>query len=401
MKTVKLCRCCSFYCGGTPTKATAEYWVGNIPWFSPKDIKSFELVTSKDKINDSAVAASATRFVYSGTILVVGRSGVLAHTLPVGIVRQASAFNQDIKALVPNDGYDPEYIALFLKANQSEILKDGVKLGPTVHSLKSGFIENLEIPEIGIIAQRQFATHLKAQLADVEKARLAAMSQLMEIRTLQSKALESIFSGIEACAKIGTAAKVQSGYAFKSEFFQPSGVRLLRNANILPGKVYWDDSVYLKSSEGHRYPRYALFEGDVLISLDRPIISSGIKVARVSQEDLPALLVQRVGRFLIDQEKLDPDYLYAYLQTEMFVAEVSGHDQSLGVPHISPSQVESIVIPLPNIDTQKILARRLNEITSEIEKAKPALKCQLMDINALPAKILGQAFSTFSEGETP
>jgi lipoate-protein ligase A len=117
MKTQKLFECCSFFSGGTPTKGKEEYWRGDIPWFSPKDIKHFDLAVSQDRISVSAIESSATRLVELGTILVVGRSGVLAHTLPVGIVRQPSAFIQDIKAIVPDGSYDPEFIALYLKAN--------------------------------------------------------------------------------------------------------------------------------------------------------------------------------------------------------------------------------------------------------------------------------------------
>lgn len=204
------------------------------------------------------------------------------------------------------------------------------------------FLKDLEIPVPHPDTQRQIAARLKAKLAEVETARQAAQTQLREATSLKKRALESLFSSIQNWSHIGDAAKLQSGYAFKSDNFKTSGVRLLRNANILPGKVYWDDAVLLSESDAVNYPNYALSAGDVLISLDRPIISSGIKVARIGANDLPALLVQRVGRFLIDPQKLDADYLYAYLQTDLFISKISGHDQSLGVPHISPSQVEAI-----------------------------------------------------------
>jgi len=113
MKYVRLADCCDFYSSSTPDKGNTEYWSGSIPWFSPKDIKNFELISAQNRITESAIRNSATRLVPSGTILIVGRSGVLAHTLPVGIVRQDSTFNQDIKAIVPHKGFDAEYIALF------------------------------------------------------------------------------------------------------------------------------------------------------------------------------------------------------------------------------------------------------------------------------------------------
>lgn len=240
--------------------------------------------------------------------------------------------------------------------------------------------------------QRKVAARLKAQLAEVEKARQAAQAQLRDVAALKSKALESLFSGIANWESIGSAAKLQSGYAFKSDTFKKSGVRLLRNANILPRKVYWDDTVFLSEQDSEKYPGYVLHDGDVLISLDRPIISSGIKVARVGADDLPALLVQRVGRFLLDPDKLDLDYLYAYLQTDLFISEVSGHDQSLGVPHISPTQVESIQIPLPELSVQRELSKQLNEVTCTWRTAVSAIQSQLDDLSILPKATLAQAF---------
>jgi type I restriction enzyme S subunit len=390
---MRLVDCCDFYSGGTPEKGRAEYWKGEIPWFSPKDIKSFELSSSQDQISEAAVTASATRLVRRGTILVVGRSGVLAHTLPVGVVQQDSAFNQDIKALVPNASYDPEFVAFYLRAQQARVLRDGVKRGPTVHSLVADFLEELEIPCCSLPAQRQIAARLKAQLAEVDTARKAAQAQVRDAEVLRTKLVDAAFDACSQWQHIGAVVKVQSGYAFKSEDFKTSGVRLLRNANILPGKVYWDDAVCIDTSEAVRYPSYVLAAGDILISLDRPLIASGIKVARVSADDLPALLLQRVGRFLLDAGQVDPDFLFAFLQSSRFIGAITGHDQSLGVPHISPGQVEAVEMPLLPIDEQRIIASRLKSQLAEATAISHAAAAQLAEIDRLPQRILAQAFA--------
>ena len=324
----------------------------------------------------------------------VGRSGVLAHTLPVGIVRRAATFNQDIKALIPKSGFDSDYIALFLRAQQSYVLSQGVKIGATVHSLKSGFIEALEIPAISIDEQICIVSRLKSQLSSLEEARQAAQAQLSEIRQLKTQALKAVFVAIEKTCLIGDVARIQSGYAFKSETFKKQGVGLLRNANMAPGRVYWDDAVYLSPAAAPAHAAYALAAGDVLISLDRPIISTGIKVARVAASDLPALLVQRVGRFRIDETQLDADYLYAFLHTEPFIEAISGHEQSLGVPHVSPGQIEAIEIPLPSLEEQQRLAVILNNISQATQQAKTAAELQLRDIELLPSRRLAQVFNT-------
>lgn len=288
------------------------------------------------------------------------------------------------------DKADTDYIGLWLRHKADALLAAGN--GSTFPSVSGEFLEAQPFPEANEREQRQIAVRLKAQLAEVETARQTAQTQLREAAALKKRALESLFSSFPNWAPIGDAAKLQSGYAFKSDNFKTSGVHLLRNANILPGKVYWDDAVFLSQSDAVMYPSYALSKGDVLISLDRPIISSGIKIARVGADDLPALLVQRVGRFLLDPQKLDADYLYAYLQTDLFISKISGHDQSLGVPHISPSQVEAIEIPLPEISIQRKLSKQLNDVMSTWQVAVAALQSQLNDLSKLPKAILAQAF---------
>lgn len=322
----------------------------------------------------------------------VSRSGVLAHTLPVGIVRQSSTFNQDIKAIVPQDGYDPEYIALFLVANQGFVLKEGVKRGPTVHSLIANFLEELELPDIPIDQQRQIARHVSSQLAQVQVAQQATQTQIRDARLLRTKIVDAAFDKFASWQPIASVAKVQSGYAFKSGSFKRSGVRLLRNANILPGKIYWDDPVYLDSTEAERYSNYVLEEGDVLISLDRPLISTGIKVARVQETDLPSLLLQRVGRFCLRPEVIDANFLYAFLQSTRFIGKISGHDQSLGVPHISPDQVENVEIPILPLHEQRHIATRLQAQLAEVDALRCALELQQNDLDALPQRILAQVF---------
>lgn len=394
MNTVRLADCCRFFSGGTPTKGQGKYWRGSIPWFSPKDVKSFELVSSQDQVSELAVQQSATRLMAAGTIFLVGRSGVLAHTLPVGVIQQPSTFNQDIKAIVPDADHDPAFLAFWLLANQSRVLRDGVKRGPTVHSLIAGFIEELEIPRVSLAVQRNISRNLKRQLADVDAARSAAQAQWDTAAALRSKCLEAVFAQAGPSKPIGAVAKLQSGYAFKSEEFKMSGVRLLRNANILPGRVYWDDAVFLDEAAARQHTGYVLSSGDVLISLDRPIISSGIKVARVGDADLPALLVQRVGRFQINPAELDVDYLYAFLQTDRFISAISGHEQSVGVPHISPSQVEAVQIPLPDLSVQQALSKRANGVLREWTIAAAAMQSMLKDLEQLPQRILAQAFDS-------
>lgn len=138
---------CQIRHGGTPSKANPAFWEGAIPWVSPKDMKATLLSDASDHITQDAVDNSATSIVPEKSILVVVRSGILAHSLPVAQAARSLAFNQDIKALTPDSAkVDPDYLYWFIRAQESRVLAQGVKKGATVHSLQSGFIENLQVP---------------------------------------------------------------------------------------------------------------------------------------------------------------------------------------------------------------------------------------------------------------
>ncbi|MCP1574197.1 type I restriction enzyme S subunit [Herbaspirillum rubrisubalbicans] len=302
--------------------------------------------------------------------------------------------NQHVCIIRCREELHPGYLSAVLSSPsfQSMIWQD--QAGATRQALTKDMIENFQIPWKPFEEQRQIAARLKAQLAEVETARQAAQVQLREARLLSTKIVDSVFNQFNEWQPIGEVAKVQSGYAFKSESFKPSGMRLLRNANILPGEIYWDDVVYIDPNDASRYQSYVLEERDILISLDRPLISSGIKVARVGKTDLPALLLQRVGRFLLEPTEIDADFLYAFLQSSRFIDAISGHDQSLGVPHISPGQVEAIEIPILPLDEQRCIATQVRQRLAEADTLRTALEQQLRDLDALPQRILAQAFET-------
>jgi len=303
--------------------------------------------------------------------------------------------NQGCKSFVPiNNVLDSEFLYFLLKHRMPDIKAIGS--GATFLEVSKTALDNFIItfPE-NLADQRNIISNLKAQLAEVESARKALEVQQADIKLFAATALDKLYSYPNK-EKIGNVAKVQSGYAFKSKDFITQGIKLLRNTNILPNKIYWDDTAYLPSESFAQYSNYVINEGDVILSLDRPIISTGIKVARISDKDIPALLVQRVGRFLIDKNRIDPGYLYFFLNTSFFKDAISGHEQSLGVPHISPTQVESVEIPLPNINEQKKIAAKALEVFKQTEIAKIAAKESQKDIEYLSSRLLAQAFDPLS-----
>jgi len=132
--------------GGTPSKDKPLYWEGDIPWVSPKDMKSDCIIDTEDHITAEGLANSATQMVPRNSVLVVMRSGILRHSIPVATNDVPVSLNQDMRAFLPDERLEPRYLARLIEGNQSELLQVWGKVGATVESLESDLIGDTLIP---------------------------------------------------------------------------------------------------------------------------------------------------------------------------------------------------------------------------------------------------------------
>jgi type I restriction enzyme S subunit len=132
--------------GGTPSKSNKDYWTGTIPWVSPKDMKSEFISQTQDQISERAICESSTNLIESGSILIVVRSGILKHTLPVAMAARDLTLNQDMKALTVHKSFSAQFIYQYLLANNHHVLRATLKAGNTVESLDFSEFSKFLIP---------------------------------------------------------------------------------------------------------------------------------------------------------------------------------------------------------------------------------------------------------------
>jgi type I restriction enzyme S subunit len=152
-----------------------------------------------------------------------------------------------------------------------------------------------------------------------------------------------------------------NGYAFKSEWFKQTGVRLLRNLNVSHGYVDWSQPAAIDSNTAAEYQQFGLRASDIVLSLDRPIISTGLKYAVIRESDLPCLLLQRVARLAPEAKLVSSDFLLLWLQSDLFVGTIDP-GRSNGVPHISTKQVAALAFPLPPLAEQSRIVTRVAQL---------------------------------------
>ncbi|MDB9543774.1 restriction endonuclease subunit S [Microcystis aeruginosa CS-1036] len=108
--------------GGTPSKSEKTYWGPFVPWVCSKDMKVFDLKNTLEMITQKGVL-SGSKVAPKDSVLIVVRGMILAHTFPVVYLTRDMAFNQDIKAIIPNENIYGRYLAYWFSANSSQLLK--------------------------------------------------------------------------------------------------------------------------------------------------------------------------------------------------------------------------------------------------------------------------------------
>ena len=140
----RLSNIATFLGGKTPATSKAEYWGNDYLWITSKDMKSKYIDSSQICLSEKG--AEIMQIIAPKTLLLVARSGILRHTLPVAILKKQATINQDIKAISLYDTTLVEFVFSFLKGMESHILLKYTKSGTTVENINFDEFKNIIIP---------------------------------------------------------------------------------------------------------------------------------------------------------------------------------------------------------------------------------------------------------------
>ena len=268
----------------------------------------------------------------------------------------------------------------------------------TVPSIRKGDVENILLSLPPLAEQKIIAEKLDTLLAQVDstKARLEQIPQIL--KRFRQAVLSSVVSGKlidksfeNKLEKLNSFVSIDIGNAFKSSEFSDEGVPLLRGQNIEPGALRWDDTKKFPIDKLQKYSHLFINEGDIILAMDRPIISSGLKIAKAKKSDLPCVLVQRVARFK-DFENLIPDYLYLLLNDVSFINYIQPNQTGSDIPHISGKQILNFDCNVPSLPEQAEIVRRVEQLFAYADTIEKQVNNALARVNNLTQSILAKAF---------
>jgi type I restriction enzyme, S subunit len=258
------------------------------------------------------------------------------------------------------------------------------------------FIESYRIPVPPVAEQKRIVRILDDAFDGIATAKDKAEKNVKNARALFESHLQSIFTRRRAGWKrttLGAETELLTGFPFKSAGYTDAadGVRLLRGDNIVQGSLRWDEVKKWPASDTAEYKRYQLCAGDVVLAMDRPWIKAGLKRARLSEADLPCLLVQRTAR-LRGTGSLNNRFLIYVISSNAFIRHILAAQTGSGVPHVSGQQIKDFAFMKPPIEEQARIAIQLDKLSSETQCLESIYERKLATLDNLKKSLLHQAF---------
>jgi type I restriction enzyme S subunit len=179
----------TFTGGGTPRRSRPEFFDGAICWATSKDMKCQYLEVTEEHITREAISQSATKLVPAGTILVVVKSKVLAHSLPVAITRVPTCFGQDLKGIHASDRCRPLFVASSLRHGKQWLL--GRARGINTEGLTLDHLRSFPLMLPPVRLQDEFVS----RVASVERVVANQSQSMSELDALFATLQHRAFAG--------------------------------------------------------------------------------------------------------------------------------------------------------------------------------------------------------------
>lgn len=387
--------------GNTPSKANAAYWTdGSIPWVSPKDMKVDEITSSQDRISEAALAEGRVSLLPEGSVLVVTRSGILSHTLPVAVTKTPVTINQDLKGLTPKPGILPKYVAHALRGATRRILKQCSKHGTTVASIETNALLDFEIPLVALDEQRRIVAELEKQFSRLDEA----VANLKRVEANAARLVGSVL--IDAAAgrlvqpsrvawrtvQVCEAGEVLLGRQRAPQYLTGRWSRkYLRVANIKDDAINFNDVETMDFDEAH-FAKYRLAAGDILLSEGQsPELLGQSAIFRGYGE--PLCFQKTLHRFRADPEVTTPEFAQIVFRSHVR----SGVFRRLGsittnIGHLTLEKFKAAPFPLPPLDEQRRIVAEVNRRLSIVREVEAEVDANLKRAQALRKAVLAQVF---------
>ena len=185
----------SFVGGATPDTGKEKYWSGDVPWVSPKDMKHGEIEGSEDHVTELAVFDTSLRMVPPGSVLVVVRGMILAHSFPAAITKAPVTVNQDMKALLCREILDPWFLRDYFRGVEHYLVTLADSSAHGTRKLETERLGQVPILVPPRAEQKQIAWYLSDSTSKIDKTRMATERTIALLKERRAALIAAAVTG--------------------------------------------------------------------------------------------------------------------------------------------------------------------------------------------------------------
>lgn len=350
---------CEVVSGATPKTDNPEFWDGDVPWVTPKDLSQLGqkyLSDTHRRITKAGLKSCSARMLPAQSVLLSSRApiGLVAiNTLPV-------CTNQGFKSLVPRiDMVWPDFLFWWLRAQEKHIQSKG--RGATFKEVSKKIVEGLQLPIPPLDEQKRIAEILDKADA-LRGKRRAALAQLDTL-------IQSIFldmfgdpntnpKGWPVVFLRESTARIQIGpfgSLLHQEDYVGGGIPLVNPKHIQQGTIQPDLSETVSARKFAELDTYHLKAGDVVMGRRGEMGRCAI----VNEGSSPLLC--GTGSLFVrpDNEHTTSLFLLFLLSSAALKARLERLSLGQTLPNLNSQIVEGLEVPLPPLTVQLEFAVRV------------------------------------------
>ena len=384
----KLGDVCEFQGGAQPPK---EEWIKENRSGYIRMLQIRDFTQSRNFDIEYVKKTSKLRICNENDIL-LGRYGASVGKVLTGL---SGAYNVAIVKTIPNSEYSKLFIKYYF---QSPLFQTRLLNLCNQRTAQAGFnkedIYDFPIPYISLNEQKHVVKTLDEKFAKIDKLKTAAETNLKKAGAIFDAELKKEFNNKKwDSKKLNDLCELISGYAFDSKGYSSKNedTLLVCGDNIMHCSFRWETVKRWPKEKCYELKRFELKDSDIVLAMDRPWIKSGLKISKITGNELPSLLVQRTAA-LRTTSHVSSDYLYYALQEKKFSDYLIDQQTGSGVPHISGKQILNFQIPLPPLSVQKEIVARLDKLSENVKRLETNYKQIIANCDELKKSILKKTF---------
>ena len=183
------------YGGSTPSKENLDYWNGDIPWVTPKDMKREVIEDSIDHVSTLAIEETNLSILPKQVVLIVVRGMILAHSVPVALTTTDTTINQDMKAMKPIEKFSADYLLLLLQGMKNAVFSFVDNSAHGTKKIEWERFKNIPVPVLEWQEQTEIVSKTRENIHKVDLLHIEVNRSIDTLKERRSALISAAVTG--------------------------------------------------------------------------------------------------------------------------------------------------------------------------------------------------------------